>query len=117
MWLHRSNTLLWLSVVSLVIAAGTAARLPDQAQLQLPEQRNLLTYYFDVMKPQLALATHGSGRPGRTAMTLTLSQTSISTFMPVVSPKASGMTHQVSKTWEVLKVGNIMAVCATKRAI
>jgi len=71
---------------------STAARIADTQvqQLQEPQQlpRNeLLTYYFDVSTPQISISTPKSDRAGRTAVTVTLSQAAVGTYMPVVSPK------------------------------
>lgn len=64
----------------------------------------LNTYYFDVTKPNIELSSRGSSRPERTALTVKLSQPSVTTFMPVVHPGPSGMTQPVSNTWTALKV-------------
>jgi len=121
MSLCRTSTVVWFAFfINLMITGANAARLADAQLQQLqdplePKQQlrrnELLTYYFDASKPQVSLGDHGTGRPGRTALSLTLSQPSISTYMPVVSPRASGMTHQVSKTWEVLKVCLCNGLC------
>jgi hypothetical protein len=66
--------------------------------------KRLNTYYIDAVKPQVELSSRGTSRPERTALTVTMSQGSVNTFMPVVNPKPSGMTHSVSNTWDALKV-------------
>jgi hypothetical protein len=66
----------------------------------------LNTYFFDATKPEIKLSSDASPRPERTALTLKLpSSSSVGRFMPVLTPRASGMTHSVSNTWQVLKVG------------
>lgn len=76
---------LLLCVVAAVMA--NAARTEQQGNLQQAHLHGvkLLTYYFDVSKPQLELSTIGSGRPGRTALTVKLAKPPLSQFMPVVS--------------------------------
>lgn len=97
-------------VLCLLLASATAARLDDQ-QLSMgeasggqPRKNTLLTYYFDAFKPTIELSSRGSGRTDRTGLTVRMSEASVNTFMPVVSPRPSGMTHEVTKTWEALKV-------------
>jgi hypothetical protein len=65
----------------------------------------LNTYYFDATKPHIELSNRGSSRPERTSLLVKLWQPSVTTFMPVVTPQPSGMTHSVSNTWQALKVG------------
>jgi len=96
-----------LTLCALALVAN-ATRIEKQASLlQQPGkqlQRNpLMTYYLDATKPLIQLSTGGSGRQGRTALTVKLIRTSVSQFMPVVSPADAGMTHEVSNTWEALK--------------
>jgi len=101
-----------LSALLLCILAAVVANAAKMEQqdylLQEPgkqlHRNQLMTYYFDVSKPQLELSAAGSGRPGRTALTVKLAKPSLSQFMPVVSTSEAGMTHQVAKTWETLKV-------------
>ena len=94
-------------------SVASAARTQQEQQLAIRAEtagreqsvNQLNTYYFDSSKPQVALSTRGSPRAGRTGVTVTLpGSSSVSTFMPVVSPKADGMTHSVSRTWSALKV-------------
>ena len=98
--------------VLLFACAASGARV-EQQQLELfqqapaedqPRQNTLLTYYFDATKPVVEISTRASGRSGRTGLTVKLTEQSVSSFMPVVSPQPSGMTHQVAQTWNALKV-------------
>lgn len=70
---------------------------------QTPTSR-LNTYYFDAHQLQITLSSRAASRPERTAVVVQLSEVSVGKFMPVVNPKASGMTHSVSQTWKALKV-------------
>jgi hypothetical protein len=67
--------------------------------------KRLNTYYFDATRPHIELSSRGSSRPERTSLLVKLWQPSVTTFMPVVTPHTSGMTHSVSNTWQALKVG------------
>ena len=67
--------------------------------------QSLLTYFLDVSKPRLQLSSTGASRPGRTGLTVTLPEPgAVSAWMPVVSPRPDGMTHDVVHTWAALKV-------------
>lgn len=107
-----------LLVISLVCAVRFTAAARNEEQLQFisapargdPElSRNTLnTYYFDTVKPSIELSSRGSSRAERTAVTVKLDQASVSRYMTVVTPRASGMTHAVSNTWQALKVGVVL---------
>jgi hypothetical protein len=97
-------------VLCLLLASATAARLDDQ-QLSMgeasgaqPRKDTLMTYYIDIFKPTIELSSRGSGRTDRTGLTVRMSEASVSGYVPVVSPRPSGMTHDVVKTWDALKV-------------
>lgn len=79
----------------------------DMTEGDQESNKRLNTYYFDATKPLIELSSRGSSRPERTALTVKLSQGSVTTFMPVVNPKPSGMTHSVSNTWNALKVSSL----------
>ena len=106
-----------LSLLFVSAAIATAARVEQAHVLGRPEgrpqqvvngntvQKQLNTYYFDVTKPHISFsASSSSARPQRTALTVTLAEGSVSKYMPVVTPKASGMVHGVSNTWKALRV-------------
>jgi hypothetical protein len=92
------------------VAGAVAARLDEQARMaDVADARQvhsipLMTYYFDISEPEIALSTRGSGRAGRTGLTVKLTDRTVSRFTPVVMPKASGVVHSVSGTWVTLKV-------------
>lgn len=100
--------------VMVPVSRALAARIQhDQTTLQQDrlsdsqmQSNSLMTYYYDMFKPSLAPSTRGDVRPGRTGVTVKLTDsTAVSRFMSVVSPaRASGMMHSVSNTWETLKV-------------
>lgn len=110
-----SRTVLAAIAVLLVVGYVSAARVGQQQQHALirstdedgshESNKRLNTYYFDATKPRIELSSRVSTRPERTAVTVKLAgQDSVSRFMSVVTPKASGMTHAVSNTWQALKV-------------
>ena len=82
----------------------------NSADSRFESSRSLLTYYFDVSRPQLELSSHSSGRRGRTAVTVKLQESAVSKFMPVVSPQMTGMTHEVVHTWQALKVSETSTI-------
>lgn len=83
------------------IAASAASPAIDEAQ---PATRSLMTYFLSASKPQLQLNSAGATRTDRTALTVTLLQQAVSPWMPAVSPRPDGMTHDVLNTWTALKV-------------
>lgn len=97
-------------LIAIGVAGAVAARLDQQARLaevadeQQVRSKPLMTYYFDVSQPEITRSTRGSGRAGRTGLTVKLTDRAVSRFTPVVMPKASGVVHSVSNTWETLKV-------------
>lgn len=107
---------LWLLSLYIVLVTGVAdtlaVRVNEQAMAKLADSQQvhsnpLMTYYFHVSEPEIALTTgRASGRVGRTGLTLKLTERTVSKFSPVVLPKgaASGMVHSVSNTWKTLKV-------------
>lgn len=101
------------TLVVLVVQLASAAR-TQQQQLVInnpagapgstkQSTNRLNTYYFDAFKP-FGCDTHGSARAGRSTLTVSLSSSSVSTFLPYVSPAPTAMTHSVSRTWQTLKV-------------
>jgi hypothetical protein len=101
-----------LLIAALQLAAAARSEQQQQSVAIRSEEglqgsgKTLNTYFFDATKPEIKLSSAASPRPERTALTIKLpSSSSVGRFMPVVTPRASGMTHSVSNTWTALKVG------------
>lgn len=114
------KVLLLLSAALLGAAQlAAAARMEQQLQHFQPtnpatqeHSKQLNTYYFDVTKPTVKMSE--STRAERTAVTVTLSKASVSNYMAVVTPRASGMTHAVSNTWQALKVRSGLCLAGSR---
>lgn len=106
--IHQLVVFLFLSAPAYLLADCAANTINGQPDLSSPllvnPQTSLLDSYIHIYQPTLAISAKQSGREGRTTLTIKVDDRSVSQFMPVVSPQTQGMTFDVLRTWDALKV-------------